>query len=180
MKKKWYLASMLALVLAVTTACSDGNSDVKDKEKAPASEEQAGSKADSKSEAMDFYMQLISKINENDADLNSYENAAGAEEPPAAEELAEMKKKAAASAENTAKAVKEMTVPNVGDAKADFDSGLAKLAESYEMKAEELKKDGEPALDAANEKFAEADEAVGTAMEKTGLTKATLGKDING
>ncbi|WP_010172669.1 hypothetical protein [Bacillus coahuilensis] len=46
------------------------------------------------------------------------------------------------------------------------------------MKAEELRKD-ESNMDAANEKFAEAEKTLGDLLEEVGLVRTSLDKDLN-
>ena len=117
-----------------------------------------------------FYMSIVNTINEADADLNAYE---GADEPTAEDRAA-----ASESAATVAANVEGLEVPaELKDQQADLEAALTDIAESYTLKAEELKKDA-PALEAADEKFAQGEEKIGAAFESLEMNKPSLAKEL--
>jgi hypothetical protein len=177
MKKQWLIALGLALVVAFTAACSNSaNSKTDSKKSADKNTETA---TDSKSDMMKFYMDLVNKINTTDSDLNAYEAALVADPKPSADELASLKTKAADSAAIVVNSIKEVKIPSgLKDKNSDLEGVLKNLEDSYQLKADELKKD-QPSLDSANAKLTSADEALGKLLEGVGLAKASLNNDVN-
>ncbi|MCA1062516.1 lipoprotein [Rossellomorea aquimaris] len=175
MKKVWVLGLGLTLALA---GCSDTGSDEAKKEDTSKASEETTNVA---GELMDFYLNLTTTVNGVDIDLNGFEEAMAGEEPPAGEELAEMKEAASASATESAKVVEGMEIPEgLGEQKEDVESFKSTLAESYNMKAEALSKEGEADLTAANEKLTEAENQIKEILEEAGLVSSSLISDING
>ncbi|WP_226669554.1 hypothetical protein [Metabacillus litoralis] len=174
MKKLWFLFSALALSFALT-ACSDDSSEAAD-DKATgeeATKETEDTAKESKSAMMQFYMTVSKAINAQDGDLNTYE--ASEEEP-----TAEMKTNAEASATAVVAELEKVEIPEqLSDQKADLEAALSDLKNSYQAKADELKKDA-PSLDAANETFTKAEGAISKAFEDVGLNASSLGTEVNG
>ncbi|MDQ0413116.1 MULTISPECIES: hypothetical protein [Mesobacillus] len=166
MKKFWIFLAAIAFALGLA-ACSA------DKEVQPgntATEKAEKPAENPKSTLFRFYMSIVNTINQADADLNAYE---GAEEPTPDEKVA-----ASTSAAAVESDLQGLEVPaELKDQKADLEAALKDLAESYNMKAEELKKDT-PALDPANEKFAQAEEKIGAAFESVDMKKPSLAKEL--
>jgi len=176
MKKKWFIALVLALVVALSAACSNSDS-------TNSSSKDSGNKTDTaaneKADLMQFYMNLIDKINTADKDINAYESALAADSKPSADELAGLKEKAAAAAPNVVANIKKVKIPSgLKDKQSNLEGVLKDLEDSYQLKAEELKKD-QPSLDAANAKLTSADETLGKLLQSVGLAKASLNNDVN-
>ncbi|MBS4174981.1 hypothetical protein [Bacillus sp. FJAT-49736] len=176
MKKQWLIALGLALVVVFTAACSNSDSSKSDSKTSDNKKENA---TNEKSDMMQFYMDLVNKINANDSDINAYEAALAADPQPSAKELADLRAKAAESAPNVVTSIQEVKIPSgLKDNKSDLEAVLKDLEDSYQLKADELKKD-KPSLDAANEKLTSADEALGSLLDKVGLAKASISNDVN-
>ncbi|RLQ91608.1 hypothetical protein [Falsibacillus albus] len=182
MKKLWWLGLALLLAAAVAAGCSNDEGKSTDKKDNKDTEQKAASdsKENVQSDLIDFYMNLTSTINNADSDLNAYEAALGQDEPPAKDELMQMQQKAADSADAVVSGLGDVKVPDsLKDYKSDLDAAMTDLTDAYKMKAEELKKDTQANLDAANEKMASADEKLASILEKAGLTKASITSDTN-
>ncbi|WP_066068225.1 hypothetical protein [Neobacillus soli] len=173
---KKFLVLLAALMMAIgLTACS-GIDDAKTEKKETAT----APKVDVKKELVRFYMDLGSKINAKDADLNAYvakvsKEDAKQEELPTAEDRTKASEAAAAVADE----LTNYQIPTgLKDQKADLEAVLKDFAASYHTKAEELKKDT-PSLDAANAAFTEAEQKLGTIFESAKLLAPGLDKQVN-
>ncbi|RSD25457.1 hypothetical protein [Mesobacillus subterraneus] len=168
MKKIWILLSAILLTISLTACSSDSK-----QESAPEkteTEEAAKPAVNPKSVMYKFYMNIVNTINASDAELNAYE---GAEEPTAEEKAA-----ASTSAAKVAEELKKLEVPEeLKDQKADLEAAVQDLADSYNVKAEELKKDA-PSFEAADEKFAQGEEKIGTAFESIEMKRPSLAKEL--
>jgi type II secretory pathway predicted ATPase ExeA len=117
-------------------------------------------------------MKYSDTINQKDADLNAYELS---EEEP----TPEMKAKASESAEAVAEELKNVQIPKeLNKQKADLETALKDINDSYVAKAAELKKE-ESSLDAANTTFTQGEERLGKVFESLGLGKPSLNKEVN-
>lgn len=169
MKKFWILLSAITFAIGLT-ACSAEKEEAQPEKKE--AEKAAEPAANPKSVMYKFYMSLVRSINEADADLNAYE---GEEDPEA---QAELKAAASESAAAVAAKVEGLEVPaELKDQKADLEAALTDIAESYKLKAEELKKDA-PAFEAADEKFTQGEEKIGAAFESIDLKRPSLAKEL--
>ncbi|AVD55299.1 hypothetical protein [Heyndrickxia coagulans] len=170
MKKIWFATFSLALVLALG-ACS-GNSGQSGAKK-PA-------KSSTKTALMNFYMNLTNHINAQDRDLNTYEQAiAKTDDKPPKTELSTMQKEAQSSAENVVKEIKNTKIPSkISSYQSEIKTAVKDLQQSYQMKADELKKTN-PSLDAANKKLEQANDELGKVFKKAGLSPASLPNDVN-
>ncbi|WP_026695048.1 hypothetical protein [Peribacillus kribbensis] len=167
MKKIWLLGSALALALALT-ACSDKTDD---KASANKDKEATTEKADVSGTLLDFYLNLKGKVNEKDSDLNAYE---GAQTPPPAAD----RQKASDSAAAVAEELKGIKIPSeLKGQKADLEEALKDFADSYQAKADELKKDA-PSLDAANATFEKGQEKLAKAFESAKLVAPTFSAEV--
>ncbi|UHA62060.1 hypothetical protein KDJ21_010660 [Metabacillus litoralis] len=174
MKKFWFLISVLMLSIGLAACSEESEGTTKEQDKAAGEEatEGADKEQNAKSAMMQFYMTVSKAINENDADLNAYE----AEEEP----TAEMKTAAEASAAAVVEGLNGVEVPEeLADHKADLEAAIKDLSDSYQAKADELKKDA-PSLDATNETFTQGDEKFGKVFEAVGLNPSSLGTEVNG
>ncbi|EUJ17674.1 hypothetical protein MAQA_11696 [Listeria aquatica FSL S10-1188] len=91
---------MFVLVLSLA-ACSSGgkeSSDKKDDNKTSSS---------SKEKVLDYYMDLVSKISDKNADFSAYTQAQTADPKPSEQELSELAKKASVSAQNVSDMLKK-------------------------------------------------------------------------
>lgn len=168
---KKFLILLLAITFAIgLTACSAEKEEAQPEKKK--TEEAAKPAANPKSVMYKFYMNIVRSINEADAELNAYE---GEEDPKA---QAELKAAASESAAAVAANVEGLEVPaELEDQKADVEAALSDIAESYKLKAEELKKDA-PAFDAADEKFAQGEEKIGDVFESLDMNRPSLAKEL--
>lgn len=162
------MKKLLVLTLAFTfamglTACSGTDNGGTKKKNTTAAQ------TDVKKPLVKFYMELTKKINANDADLNAYEAAPDAS-------LAE---KASDSAAAVAKEIKAIQIPKeLNEKKADLNAALKDIADSYQAKVDELKKDS-PSLDSANAAFTKGVDELGEVFESVKLFKPDLGKEVN-
>ncbi|WP_066251840.1 hypothetical protein [Neobacillus drentensis] len=176
MKKFFVLLFSLALAIGLT-ACSSNNETKTDKKE---NKEEAAPKVDIKKELVKFYMDLGDKINAKDTDLNAYvakatKEDAKPEELPTAKDRA----KASESAAAVAAELNNYQVPAaLKDKKADLESAIKDYAISYQIKADELKKDV-PNLDAASASLTQAEEKLGKVFESEKLLAPSLGKQVN-
>ncbi len=163
--------------LLILGGCSNAGNDKKD-----SADSNESSTSDSVAgDMMDFYMSLTTSVNGVDQDLNAYESAMAKDVKPTGDELKGLQTKASESAAKTAQTIKDMKVPGKLDKyKSDIQDSLDTLAESYQMKADALKKGGDVVLDEANDKFTAAEDKMGMVLEKTGLSKSSLNNDLNG
>ncbi|WP_273128860.1 hypothetical protein [Bacillus weihaiensis] len=177
MKKRWLVLSALMLTLALTACSNEGETEGKEEETtATETTNSEDTEKATKSAMMQFYMTVSKTINEKDGDLNAYEAAVGTEEPP----TAEMKASAEAAAAEVVSDLDSVEIPEaLADQKADLEAVVQELKDSYQAKADELKKE-EPSLDAANETFTSADEKMGQAFESVGLNPSSLSTEVNG
>lgn len=168
MKKILLTVSAFTLALGLA-ACSSNNSGSTEKKSTTGTET---AKADLKKPMVKFFMNLSKKINAKDADLNTYENA---EQP-----TPEMKPAASASAAAVAEEIKTIKVPaELKSKQADIESALKDFVDSYQAKAEELKKDA-PSMDAANATFTQGEDKLGKVFLSVKLLKPSLNKEVNG
>lgn len=166
MKKILLVVSVFTLAF-VLGACSSNSGEEAKKETKSAE----ANKADLKKPLVKFYMELARKINAKDADLNKYENAE--------QQTPEMKPAASASASAVAQEIKSIQVPaDLKTKKADIEAALKNIADSYQAKSEELKKDA-PSLDAANAEFSQGEEKLGQVFLSVKLLKPSLNKEVN-
>lgn len=176
MKKFFVLLFSLALAIGLT-ACSSNNEAKTDKKE---NKEEAAPKVDIKKELVKFYMDLGDKINAKDTDLNAYvakatKEDAKPEELPTAEDRAKASEAAAAVAAE----LNNYQVPAaLKDKKADLESAIKDYATSYQIKADELKKDV-PNLDAASASLTQAEEKLGKVFESEKLLAPSLDKQVN-
>ncbi|MGD6965209.1 hypothetical protein ACQCVP_02120 [Rossellomorea vietnamensis] len=176
MKKLWWLG--LAILLAVAGCSNNGENNAADNNSADNAEETESTEetADVSGAMMDFYLNMTSTLNGVDNELNEFEAAMGGEEAPSAE----MKEAAAASATASSEAVQGMEVSEeLSQYEEELETFKSTLAESYDMKATELQNE-EVNFEAANEKFTEAEEQIGSLLEEAGLVKSSLSNDVNG
>ena len=169
---------LFSLALAIgLTACSSNNEAKTDKKE---NKEEAAPKVDIKKELVKFYMDLGDKINAVDVDLNTYvakatKEDAKPEELPTAEDRAKASEAAAAVAAE----LNNYQVPaELKDKKADLESAIKDYAASYQIKADELKKDV-PNLDAASASLTQAEEKLGKVFESEKLLAPSLDKQVN-
>lgn len=163
MKKFGLVVSAVTLAIGLT-ACSGNNEEKTEKDSKV-------SKAEVKKAMVHFYMDLGKKINQTDVDLNAYE---GAEKPDP-----KIKPQASESAAAVSEELKKIEIPaELKDQKASIEEALTDLANSYQAKADELKKD-KPNLDAANETFAQGEGKLGKVFEDIGMGKTSIGVEVN-
>jgi hypothetical protein len=162
------MKKLLVLAMAITfaiglTACSGTNNGGTKKKTTTTTQ------TDVKKPLVKFYMDLTKKINAKDADLNAYEAA-----PEAS-----LKAKASDSAAAVASEIKATQIPKeLSKQKADLNVALKDIADSYQAKADELKK-ASPSLDAANATFTKGVDELGKVFESVKLFKPDLGKEVN-
>ncbi|WP_456271423.1 hypothetical protein [Bacillus sp. AK031] len=174
MKKLWWLG--LALLLAVAGCANNTENGSDNNAENAEGTETTEETADVSGAMMDFYLNMTTALNGIDNELNDYEAAMGGEEAPSAE----MKEAATQSATAVSEEIKGMEVSeDLAQFEEELETFKSTLAESYEMKAAELQKE-EVNFDAANEKFAEAEEQIANLLEEAGLVKSSLSNDING
>ncbi|PFO04251.1 hypothetical protein COJ85_12375 [Bacillus sp. AFS076308] len=176
---KKFLLSLSALTMAIGLAACSANDEEKT-DKNDTTKEAAASKVDVKKELVKFYMEIGNKVNAKDADLNSY-MAKATKEDAAPEELptVEDKTKASESAASVAAELNSIQVPSeLSDQKADLEAALKDYSASYQVKADELKKD-KPSLTAGDDLFAQGEEKLGKVFEGAKLFPPTLGKQVN-
>lgn len=174
MKKLLMIGVSAALFLG---ACSEETATEGTAKEQTASEETTKETGNAKQEFMRFYMSIPQTINGTDADLNTFEVNQTESTLPEGADLQAMKDAAKASAEKTATAVEGIEIPEtLVDHKEDIEAGLSSIKESYDMKAEELTK--EASFEAANAKFAEADEKFNSMLESLELNPSSIYTEV--
>lgn len=175
---KKFFVFLFALAMAIgLTACSSNNETKTDKKE---NKEEAAPKVDVKKELVKFYMDLGNKINAKDTDLNAYV-AKATKEDAKPEELptAEDKAKASEAAAAVAKELNNYQIPaELNDKKADLEDAIKEYATSYQIKADELKKDTSN-LDAATASFTQGEEKLGKVFESEKLLPPGIDKQVN-
>jgi ABC-type glycerol-3-phosphate transport system substrate-binding protein len=173
MKKLLVLLAALLMAIGLAACSSKENSEVK-------AEKSSVPKTDVKKEMVKFYTELGKVINANDIDLNSYEaDVEKAAQDPKIKIEPEEKIKASESAAAVVTALKDVQVPaSLKDQKTDLEAALKDYIASYQMKADELKKDT-PSLDKANASFKQGEEKLGKAHESINLLPSSLSGQVN-
>lgn len=134
--------------------------------------------AEVKKELMRFYMAVPNTINEVDGDLNTFEQQQAEGILPEGDELAAVKEAAASSAEEASEAVEGIEIPEaLSDKEEDIQSALGMISESYDMKAAALAEE-ETSFEAADEKFAQADEIFNSILEEYGLIPSSIQNEV--
>ncbi|MBA3926474.1 hypothetical protein [Listeria rustica] len=163
--KKWLVALFsLALVFGLA-ACGNDAKDEKETEK-----------KDVSADAMSFYMDLVAKINDNDADYDAYQAAIGGDTPPTGAELTALATKASASADKVSQVLADVKVPNLGDETDAFKTAVKDLSDAYSAEAKGLKA---TPIDtkSADEAMQKASDALGKALKDTGLAPSNIMND---
>ncbi|MBT2730441.1 hypothetical protein J7E63_26795 [Bacillus sp. ISL-75] len=176
MRKILLLLSALTMALGLA-ACSSKEEDKTEKKE---TKEASAPEIDVNKEMVKFYMNLGKKINAKDADLNSYEAAVAKEaEDPDIKIEPEQKTKASESAAAVVAELNSVQVPaSLKDQKADLEGAVKDFTTSYQVKAEELKKDA-PSFDAAEAAFTQGEKKLGKAYESVKLLPPSLGNQVN-
>ncbi len=186
------MKKLLALVLLCMSlfiaACSDepSNSEEKDSGKnSEGTEETANDTGETdemavKGALLDFQMQIIKTVNENDSAFYSFENAKGKEEDkPSADEIAKMKTDAQTASTKVAEDVRAIEIPAELDSyKEDIQSAMDDLAKSYENKAANLSDEAEAEYKESDDLFASFEEKMAKVYEDAGLTTPSFSADI--
>lgn len=134
--------------------------------------------AEVKKELMRFYMAVPNTINEVDGDLNLFEQQQEEGILPEGDELAALKEAAASSADEASQAIEAIEIPETLSAKQeDLQSALGMISESYKMKTAALSEE-ETSFDAANEKFAGADEIFNGILEEHELNPSSIQNEV--
>ncbi|MDP4084627.1 MAG: hypothetical protein Q8934_08420 [Bacillota bacterium] len=166
MKKLFLFTAALTFAIGLS-ACSAKSDQTVEKKTTKKTAETT--QTDVKKPLVKLYMDLGKKINEKDLDLNAYENAPNAS----------LQAKASDSAASVAAEIKNIQIPKELSAQKDaINAALTDLADSYQAKADELKKP-KPNLDAANATFAKGDDELGNVFESVKLLKPTLAKQVD-
>lgn len=131
-----------------------------------------------KKELMRFYMAVPNTINKVDGGLNTFEQQQEEALLPEGEELTTLKEAAATSAEEASEAVGAIGIPeSLSDKEEDLQSALDMISESYDMKAVALSEE-ETSFEAANEKFAEADEIFNSILKEHELIPSSIQNEV--
>jgi hypothetical protein len=177
MKKILMVASALTVAIGLSACSSKDTAKTDNKE---TKEVAASKETDVKKPLVKFYMDLGQKINDRDVDLNTYETkAAKAATDPTVKITPEMKTKASAASAAVAAELNNIQIPaELKDQKSDLEAAVKDIAASYQMKADELKKDT-PSMDAANASFTKGQDELGKVFESVKLLKPDLSKQVN-
>ncbi|MCM3612458.1 hypothetical protein M4S82_14525 [Planococcus sp. MERTA32b] len=176
--KKLFIIGLSSLLFL--GACSSDESADTNKEADSSNGETASTdNADVKKELMRFYMAVPNTINEVDGDLNTFEQQQAEGILPEGDELSAVKEAAASSAEEASQAVEGIEIPEaLSGEEEDIQSALGLISESYDMKAAALAEE-ETSFEAANSKFAEADEVLNSILEEYELIPSSIQNEVN-
>lgn len=163
--KKW-LVALFSLVLVFSLAAC-GND---------AKEEKATEKKDVTADAMSFYMDLVAKINDNDADYDAYQAAIGSDTPPTGAELTTLATAASASADKVSQVLADVKVPNLGTATGVFKSAVKDLSDAYAAEAKGLKSSPIDTK-SADEAMQKASDTLGKALKDVDLAPSSIMND---
>ncbi|MBC6309308.1 hypothetical protein HCJ66_07045 [Listeria sp. FSL L7-1582] len=164
--KKWLVALFsLALVFGLA-ACGNGDNKAEQEQK----------KEDVSADSMSFYMDLVAKINDNDADYDAYQAAIGSDTPPTGAELTTLATAASASADKVSQVLADVKVPNLGNTTPLFKNAVTDLSEAYKAEANGLK--ASPIdTKSADEAMQKASDELGKALEEAGLAPSNIMND---
>ncbi|AQY51016.1 lipoprotein [Listeria weihenstephanensis FSL R9-0317] len=163
--KKWLVALFSLALIFSLAACGNDAKDEKETEK-----------KDVSADAMNFYMDLVAKINDNDADYDAYQAAIGSDTPPTGAELTKLADAASASADKVSKALEDFKVPNLGTSTDVFKTAVGDLSKAYADEATGLK--ASPIdTKSADEAMQKASDALGKALKDVGLAPSNIMND---
>ncbi|TMU87478.1 hypothetical protein FGG79_04960 [Bacillus sp. BHET2] len=177
------MVPFLLLSLSIfTAACSndEGSTEEKETNTEATGETAKNDEMDMKAALLDYQMEIINTVNENDSAIYSFESAKAKEEDkPSAEEIAKMKTDAEAAATTVAEDVHSLEVPAALDSKKEEIQGaLDDLAKSYETRAANLSDEANAEYAESDEQFAAFEEKMAVVYEEAGLTKPSFSADI--
>ncbi|MBC2372223.1 hypothetical protein HBP98_09445 [Listeria booriae] len=164
MKKVLVALFSLALVFGLA-ACGETNKD-----------EQATEKKDVKADIMNFYMDLVAKINDNDVDYDAYQAAIGSDTPPTGAELTKLATAAGDSADKVSQVLADTKVPNLGTYTDKFKDAVKELSDAYAAEAKGLK--ASPIdTKSADEAMTKASKDLGKVLKDAGLAPSDIMTD---
>ncbi len=180
--KKLMVPFLLLSLSIFTAACSSDEGSTEEKEtNTEATEETAkNDEMDMKAALLDYQMEIIDTVNENDSAIYAFESAKAKEEDkPSAEEIAKMKTDAEAAAKKVAEDVRALEVPAALDSKKEEIQGaLDDLAKSYETRAANLSDEANAEYAESDDQLASFEEKMGAIYEEAGLTKPSFSADM--
>ncbi|OIK14730.1 hypothetical protein [Bacillus sp. MUM 13] len=163
-----FSAFMMSIGLMACSSEGEGNS-----AKKKSSADSAADQQKVKKSLVHLYSELANTINSKDTDLNTYEASGDSSD-------AKMKTNAQVSAAAVAEELKKVKIPaELKNQSSDLEAAIKDFTDSYQTKAEELKKSA-PALDGANEIFTKGEDKMGKVFEDAKLLKPSLNKEVNG
>ncbi|MBC1473161.1 hypothetical protein HB852_00830 [Listeria grandensis] len=163
--KKWLVALFSLALIFSLAACGDS-----------AKDEKATEKKDVSADAMSFYMDLVAKINDNDADYDAYQAAVGSDTPPTGAELTKLATAASTSADKVSNVLADVKVPNLGASTSAFKAAVKELSDAYADEAAGLK--ASPIdTKSADEAMQKASDALGKVLKDVGLAPSNIMND---
>ncbi|MGJ8729081.1 hypothetical protein ACRW9N_01295 [Listeria aquatica] len=165
--KKIAISLLMCVLVLSLAACSSGGKESSDKK------EDNKTSSSSKEKVLDYYMGLVSKISDKNADFSAYTQAQTADPKPSEQELSELAKKASVSAQNVSDMLKKEKVPDLGKSTKKFEVALKDLSSAYGKEAEALKAD-KPDTAKADKALEKASKEIKTILEDNKLA----GSDI--
>ena len=185
MKKLLPFMLLMSLFMA---ACNDEKSSTEKEEMDSNKETTEEGTADStegnelamKGALLDFQMNVIKTVNENDSAIYAFESAKAKEEDkPTADELATMKSDAETAATTIAGNIRALEVPaELESQKEEIEAGLEDLAKSYETRAANLSDEANAEYKESDDLFASFEEKMSNIYEASGLTTPSFSADI--
>ncbi|EUJ51116.1 hypothetical protein [Listeria rocourtiae] len=141
---KKLLVSFFFVAILVPSLAACGNTSDEMKDKANAVKENVKSKVTTVKEklhtqAMDFYTDLVAKVNEKDVAYDAYMTDITIDAPSKGEALDELAKKASASAEKVSETLANVKIPDLGKRTDDFKASIQELSDAFAEKATAIK-----------------------------------------
>ncbi|KGL40037.1 hypothetical protein BMT55_04820 [Listeria newyorkensis] len=202
--KKWIVGTLAAVTVFSLTACGNVSDETKDeaKEKVSSKAEDVKEKAKSKADemkkegsakldeatqklhtkAMDFYTDLVDKVNEKDKDYDAYIADITSDAPSKGAKLDELAEKASASAENISETLANVKVPDLGERTDAFKTSIQSLSDAFAEKAAAIKANpgDTKAAEKADAAIQNASDKLSEALKNIGLAGSNIVNDITG
>ncbi|ECC2754456.1 hypothetical protein JR522_000051 [Listeria monocytogenes serotype 1/2a] len=167
--KKWLLVVLtLALGLSLAACSGSSSSDKKEDTKKETTSD--------KDKVLNYYMDLVDVVNENNGDYNAYVGAVVADPKPSEADLAALAKPASESALKVSEALASEKTPDLGKSTDDFKAAVKQLSDAYKLEADALKASGRDTTK-ADEAMAKADEAIASVLKDAGLNPSSITTD---
>lgn len=191
--KKWIVGTLAAVTVFSLAACGNVSDETKDeaKDKVSSKADEVKKEADAKlgetkqklqTKAMDFYTDLVDKVNEKDKDYDAYIADITSDAPSKGAKLDELAEKASTSAENISETLANVKVPDLGERTDAFKTSIQRLSDAFAEKAAAIKANpgDTKAAEKADATIQNASDKLSEALKNIGLAGSNIVNDITG